>query len=410
MLALPAEQKQTLRRMLALYGIESLDHPALTDRQSLGRFLVELPQPDRARAPKAWETWRDARRPLSPAGGEALRRLLEESPSPCPAETDSEPAPPADGEVEATPPTLPAAPATPPPRRPPFDSPALPTKPVTSRPAPIWPDADSQAAALRQIRELAEQNRYIEAFVTGVRQYETTCDEQFVEACSVVSHLASVWDRDRHVAPYPLFDPFYELARALGKHVAHMRRFDEDPLRATSHLYRHATKIYTEWVDHCEAVLEHNFHRTNTAWQKREWIQPQDFSCLLQVLRSAVHEKMPLDLLNRVYERIREALKIGDFVIHSEKKRRRFEGDCLRVFASPTKDAIPDLCYRIYRDIITAYAAAGETASALIFCRQVLLINRGDREMLMLLEELQRNAAREQGRRPAQDADPSPFD
>lgn len=238
------------------------------------------------------------------------------------------------------------------------------------------------------MEDLVRHSRFVEAFRAGVAVLDERCEEPLVDACVSVSRMASLWDRDKRIAPYALFDDFDALAAAFGKHVREMRHIDPDPLRATSGLYRLATKIFSAWVDHCKAVLEHQHRRTNVSWIQTEWIQPHRFNCLLAIMRSAVRIKLPLDLLFKVYQSLRQAIAIGKAAIAFDVRKVKFEGDCLRILASPSKDVIPDLCYIIFRDIIDVYVEAGENASAMMFCDQALLLRRGDREVEQIKAEI----------------------
>ncbi len=366
-----AEGQEALAQILQDLGIADADHPALKDRASLGRYLVALRPPERGGDQYHMSEWMNKRRILSHAGVEQLRAALEAHPprrdaSPTASQGILTPAPEAGGGGESD----------------------LEDQPHEM---PNWQElslsdiADRAPVALQEtiqrMDSLEQQNRYPEAFREGVQAFDQACEESVLDACLHVGMMAGRWDRKMRIAPYFLHDAFEELAAAFGKHVREMRHIDPDPLRATSGMYRLATKIYFAWVDHCAAVLEHQHRRTNTAWIQMEWIPPHRFNCLLSIMRSAVRIKLPLDLLQRIYNRIRAVVRIGKEAISIDTKKIKFEGDCLRILASPTKDVIPDLCYQIYRDIIDVYVKAGENASAIMFCDQALLIRRGDHEV-----------------------------
>jgi len=391
------EDSRTLARMLLDLGINVPDHPALSDRESLGKYLVGLKPPSGSGSERTLAQWRHERRQVSQAGVERAREALAawkpetgQSNAPhkghAPGAGDSVPGTAKTGPNEGR-----LQPQVPP------DSAAgqdvhdsadegVPPEEVLKRVRATAPP--EHAELIGQMEDLSGEDRFVEAFRLGVDRFEQNCEESVVDACVCVSRLASRWDREKRVAPYSLFDLFDGLAAGFGKHVREMRHIDPDPLRATSGLYRLAGKIYVAWVDHCAAILEHQHKRTNTQWVQLDWVQPHRFNCLLSVMRSAVRIKLPLDLLLRVYQKLRGVIYIGKSAIALDARRVKFEGDCLRVLASPSKDLIPDLCYIIYRDIIDTYVEAGENAAAMMFCDQALLIRRGDHEVEHIKAEI----------------------
>lgn len=413
-------EREQLARLLHRFGIHRPDHPALQSRQSLGQFLIHLEPFSREGAWKSLEQWREERKMLSQAGVDRLRQSLEQTPPPPPPPRIVMPPPPPRVGTPPSPPLVsepppdqlePAPPATsdqditdPPPvseieeEPKEQDSELKADEGAETEPPPDQPSREEAYLRLKplldRIQNLVGQQRYIEAFKEANKEMALQCDELVVDAALEVGEMASRWDRQQRIAPYPLFDHFEELAASFGKHVMEMRRLDPDPLRATSNLYRLATKIYSGWISHCGAILEHQHRRSNTEWIQVEWVPPHRFNVLLTVMRSSVRLKLPLDLLMRIYQEIRQVITIGREVISLAAKKDKFEGDCLRIIASPSKDVIPDLCLMIFRDIINAYIRAGEGASALIFCEQSLLIKRGDHEIEAIKSEILSKAGR----------------
>jgi hypothetical protein len=402
-------EREVLARLLNRFGIHRPDHPALQSRKSLGQYLIHLEPFSRQGAWKSLEEWREERKLLSQAGVERLRQSLEQTASP--SGTSRGTLSPPNPEILPAPahPT-PSAENTesindaPTPVPVPANESEADVPEIEAEPAPNQPNREEVYLQLKplldRIQNLCGQQRYIEAFKEANKELAQQCEELLVDAALEVGQMASRWDRQQRIAPYPLFDHFEELAASFGKHVMEMRRLDPDPLRATSNLYRLATKIYTGWVSHCGAILEHQHRRSNTEWIQVEWIPPHRFNVLLTIMRSAVRLKLPLDLLMSVYQEIRQVITIGREVISLNAKKDKFEGDCLRIIASPSKDVIPDLCLMIFRDIINAYMRAGEGASALIFCEQSLLIKRGDHEIEAIKAEILSKAGRLGGTAP----------
>lgn len=408
-----APEREVLAQLLHRFGIHRPDHPALQSRQSLGQYLIHLEPFSRQGAWKTLEEWREERKLLSQAGVDRLRQSLEQTVQPASAPHAPPPAPLPRNTAQDD--NITPLPVDDPPGGGEVTAETDLERPAEGAVAEMEEEEELSAEEYEQNREevylqlkplldriqnLASQQRYIEAFKEANKEFALQCEEYLVDAAMEVGEMASRWDRQQRIAPYPLFDHFEEMAASFGKHVMEMRRLDPDPLRATSNLYRLAMKIYTGWVSHCGAILEHQHRRSNTEWIQVEWVPPHRFNVLLTIMRSAVRQKLPLDLLMRVYQEIRQVITIGREVISLNAKKDKFEGDCLRIIASPSKDVIPDLCLMIFRDIINAYMRAGEGASALIFCEQSLLIKRSDHEIEAIKAEILSKAGRLGGTAP----------
>ena len=111
-------------------------------------------------------------------------------------------------------------------------------------------------------------------------------------------------------------------------------------------------------------------------------------------MATAVKTKLPLDLLRIAYRGVRKCVRVAENAIHFDRDKKRFEGDVLRIMASPVKDVIPDMQLEIYIDVARAYLDEGDTTNADIFIRQGLLISRSNKKLLEMREELRDLLAR----------------
>lgn len=218
-------------------------------------------------------------------------------------------------------------------------------------------------------------------------------DARVFEAATRVIVAASQFDREKGVAPFNMLYECEEMAAILAKRIPDLCRLMESGDERTEQLYRFVKTVYMTWTYHCRALLEYKYRASNTTWMRRSWIEPRDFGFLLDIMRMAIRSRLPLDLLRLVKTELKKCIVIGQNVIAHTDKRCKFEGDLLRILASPTKDVIPDLCFEYYCEIVNAYREQGDRATAMTFCRQALLIRKNDRDLLRIHEDLKRTLA-----------------
>ena len=241
--------------------------------------------------------------------------------------------------------------------------------------------------AIRETLRLCEKGYFHDAhFVAADYLSNQGLKESVLEACTKVIEMASKFDRERGMAPFNMLWECEELAQILARYIPDMSHLSPKADEQTSRMYRCVKIVYSAWTLHCGCLLEYRFRMTNDKWMRRAWIEPRDFGALLDIMRTGVHSKLPLDLMRMLYEGVRKCVEIGLSVIAFDDKRGKFEGDVLRIVASPVKDTVPDLTYEIYRDIAKAYLVAGDTSVAGIFVDQALLMRKNDREMSILKE------------------------
>lgn len=255
--------------------------------------------------------------------------------------------------------------------------------------------AQSIREALERANELAAKELYHDAYylLVDFLIHHPVLEERLIDAATEVVHLASRHDRDQGRKPENMLYECEEMAAVLARRIPDIAFLKEFGDERTARLYHIVRTVYKTWMVHCRALLEYRYRLNRTTYMRRNWIDPRDFGFLVEAMRMGVRTRLPLDLLREIYSEIRLTVAIGRKVIAHEDKRARFEGDVLRIIASPTKDIIIDLCLDIYKDIITAYVAAGDTQNALIFVKQALHIRGNDTALVRLRNELQSKGA-----------------
>jgi hypothetical protein len=212
-------------------------------------------------------------------------------------------------------------------------------------------------------------------------------------AANAVIMRASAFDRRQNLPPYNMLYECEEMAALLVKRVPNLAKLRESGDAQTNELYHFVKLVYRTWTAHSHALLEYKYRVNEKDWMIRNWIDPREFGFIVEIMRMGIRSQLPLDLLRYIYTEIKGCIDIGKKVIAHEDKRCQFFGDCLRIVASPAKDVIPDLQFEIYREIIYTYLKQGDTANALTFTKQALLIHKYDKEMNRLKQEIEDKGA-----------------
>ncbi|MCB2154580.1 hypothetical protein KQI84_06810 [bacterium] len=252
--------------------------------------------------------------------------------------------------------------------------------------------------SIREALKLCDKGYYHDAhYVAADYLANHGLKESVLEACTKIIAMASDFDREQGRAPFNMLWECEELACILARYIPDMSHLSEKSDEQTSRMYRCVKMVYYTWTMHCGKLLEYRFRMTNDKWMRRGWIEPRDFGSLLDIMRTGVHSKLPLDLMRMLYQGVRNCVEIGLNVIAFEDKRGKFEGDVLRIVASPVKETVPDLTFEIYGHIAKAYLLAGDTSVAGIFVDQALLMRKNDRDMMALKEKVEDMRARGKG-------------
>lgn len=219
-------------------------------------------------------------------------------------------------------------------------------------------------------------------------------EESFQAATNIILR-ASAFNREKGIPPENMLFECEEMAAVLLRRIPDMSKLGEsEDDDMTTRLYHFVRQVYQTWTTHCHALLEYKYRASRDEWVRRNWIDPQEFGFLVEVMRMGIRSRLPLDLLRFIFREIHRCIGIGINVIASDEKKAKFEGDCLRFIASPTKDVIPDLQLMIYRRIVHCYMTEGDFQNAQIFCKQCLMIARNDREMLEIKKRLEEGGSR----------------
>ncbi|MCC5874885.1 MAG: hypothetical protein JJU11_01575 [Candidatus Sumerlaeia bacterium] len=236
-----------------------------------------------------------------------------------------------------------------------------------------------------------QQGRFHEAYhvlVDYILHHEVS--EQVLREATHVIFAASEFDRSAGKSPENMLYECEEMAAILSRRIPEMSRLRDIKNRdLTEKIYRIVKLLYKTWALHCRALLEYRYMAADGNLMRRNWIDPRDFGFLVEMMRMGVRSRLPLDLLNFIYIETRKCVEIGAEVIAHDDKRAKFRGDVLRIIASPTRDVIPDMTFAIFKDIVNAYLDENDTESALIFCKQALMIRQHDSEMLTLKRKLE---------------------
>lgn len=380
---LSSEEADRCIEFLHRLGVREPDHRLLSDRGYFGIFLCGLsPEelPDDGDYHPSVVEFRETIRLLAVAGIEQLREIVQARDGGRPGSSSS-------GTVKLPSPGgagygKPAAS---------FSKDIKPVRPSGEHLQRLEqiPHAHSAAEAVTLANQYAEVGRYHDAYhVISDFLHTHPIDGELVEAAVSIIRLAGRFDRDRSMPPFNMLYECEELAAILARRIPEMFHINGPTDGQTRVLYRCARVIYLGWIDHICALLEYKYRMTNKEWLRRNWLDPRDFGCVLDVMRLAVRSRLTLDLLRFIYNELKRTIRIGVEVIAHEDKKAKFEGDLLRIIASPTKDLVPDLTFEIYKEITMAYMREGDTQGALMFCKQGLLLKNNDAEMLRIKAEL----------------------
>lgn len=386
---LTPEEEHRCLEFLKVLGVDQPHHRVLSDRGFFGIFLCGLHPEDIGEEHPDIKEFRETVRLLSIAGVERLRILLEQQ------------------NRKAKPPGPPSSQTNPTP------SPNLPASDSKSRPKPqfsrdihvVRPSeearerlnslekADTLQDALQLSRKYASESHFHDAYhILFEFLLNHPIDQDILEAAANIVLLASESDREKGKPPFNMLYECEEIAAVLAKRIPDICHLSESGDIRTARLYRHVKTVYHLWTTHCMALLDYKYRINNHEYMRRNWIEPRDFGFLVDVMKLGVRSRLPLDLLRYILEDLRKCIAIGQQVVAHDAKKAKFEGDVLRFIASPTKDVIPDLCYEIFVLIVDAYRRQGDTAAAMTFCKQALLINKHDREMQKIWDELRSHA------------------
>lgn len=248
---------------------------------------------------------------------------------------------------------------------------------------------ETATATVEAARQSLEQGHYHDAYnVCADYLARHAVDEMVFEAAVGVIRLASKYDREKSIAPFNMLFECEELAQILSRHIPDMTALSNHADEQTVRMFRVTKMVYSTWTSHACALLEYRFKVNNRDYIQRQWIEPRDVGFLLDVMRVGVSSRLPLDLLRVIYAGARECIQVVQKVIPFEDKRAKFEGDALRILASPVKDVVPDMQIIIYKDIARAYLAEGDTATTNLFVDQGLLLSKKDRELLELKDKI----------------------
>ncbi len=390
------EERRCLEALRAL-RITRPDHPALSHRGYLGLFLNGLSPADLAGGSShpAAQDFREIISLLARAGTERLKEILAHA-----AEIENRPGEPKPVESKASAPFAQQSPGN-------LRSPILGLDNhraqlgkgiVAERPdakelerrrhIPIPDDLEELG---RQVEQLARNSFYHDAhFLVAEWLIHHGLDEDLLELAAKVIEVASYHQRSKAIAPFNMLWECEELAQILQRHVPDMSRLSLRADENTARLHRCVRIVYLAWINHARALLEYRYRVSDTEYATRTWLEPGDFGFLLDIVKAGVRSKLPFDLMYFIYQHLKDCTAVANNVIAHEVKRCKFEGDVLRMIAGPVKEAVPDLAFAIYLDIIHAYMREGDTANATLFCKQALLIRKNDPQVTELLAQLSR--------------------
>lgn len=397
---LTREEEKRCVRFLKQMGIDRPDHRFLSDRGYFGIFLSGL-NPSEVKmdgAPLERREFQEHIRLLAIAGVDRLRDLIRERI----ALGENKPTPRPPGKA---PPERRETPAPPPPAP---DAPLRHGSTLALRELHAIRPNESERERLRRLEraELPEEaiayagqhlrkGEYHEAYhilVSYLLQHEVS-EDVLREATNIILR-ASQYDRSQGTSPENMLYECEEMAAILSRRIPEMSRLHE--LRdkdLTQRIYRFVRLVYKTWSTHCLALLEYKYTTTDGQLVRRNWIEPRDFGFLVELMRLGVQSRLPLDLLQFIYDECRKCVALGSDVIAIPDKQAKFVGDVLRIIASPTRDVIPDMTFAIFRDIVNAYLQENDTENALIFCKQALMIKKYDHDMLMMKKRLEEQGA-----------------
>lgn len=248
-------------------------------------------------------------------------------------------------------------------------------------------EEEARAIAHRHLQEgkFHEAYHILVDFILHVKVSEDVLHE----ATNVIL-AASRYDRVKGQSPENMLYECEEMAAILSRKIPAMSRLkdlrDKD---LTERIYRVIKLVYKTWGVHCRALIEYRYKSADGSWMQRNWIDPRDFGFLVEMMRMGVKSRLPLDLLQFIYIETRKCVDLGLEVIAHNDKKAKFRGDVLRIIASPTRDIIPDMTFAIFKDIVNAYLEENDTETALIFCKQALMIRQHDLEMSQLKTQLE---------------------
>lgn len=247
------------------------------------------------------------------------------------------------------------------------------------------------AEAVAKANEHVARREFHEAYHALVDYLLThQLHSEVLQAATDVVFLAGKWNRARNIAPTNMLHECEEMAAVLSRRIPNMTKLCESDNDETTRLYRYTKLVYFTWTSHCQTLLEYKYHSTDDMMVRRNWVEPRDFGFLLDVMKMGIRSRLPLDLLRSIFAELRKCIEVGKRVVAQTDKRAKFEGDVLRIVASPVKDEVPDLAFEIYREIAKAYGVEGDSQSSLIFVRQALLLRPSDAEMLLLKATLEK--------------------
>lgn len=218
-------------------------------------------------------------------------------------------------------------------------------------------------------------------------------EDAFIAETQVILR-ASQFDKGRSIAPHNMLYECEEMAALLVRRIPNLHELKErGGSEATNKLYHFVKLVYGMWAMHCRRLLEYKYRLNDKEWIQRNWLDPRDFGFLVDLMRMGVRSHLPLDLLRYIYHETRKCIDMGKVVIAHRDKQAQFEAEALRMIASPTRDVVPDLTFEIFREIINAYMTEGDTANALIFTKQALLIHKTDKDLNRIKTELEDRGA-----------------
>lgn len=429
---LTADEKRRCLKFLRDLDITSPDHRILSDRGYFGLFLSGLHPEDVGKSEHpSIDEFRAIVRLLAKAGVDEIRAILEsttssfedttpepkpapQAPTPAPTPQRASQGPPADlgdGKVNFT---LPRK-DTPLPQDIQDEMKAANKQPsqtgksraqfkrdieVVRPPAKArermrnLPHAETFEEAIAEARAQLELNHFHDAHhILAEYLTQKEISTFVISAINEVVTLASRHDRDRGIAPFNMLWECEETAMIVAKRIPDVQKLSHEGDTRTRMMYECVEIIYRTWTMHSKALLEYKFKANSKQWARRNWIEPRDLGFLVDIMKTAIRTHLPLDLLRFVYEQVHDVVLMMKNVIPHDDKQARFEGDVLRMIASPSKEIVPDLTFIIFKDIVEAYRREGDTQQAWTFCLQALLIHPHDREMLQTKEDLKDQGA-----------------
>ncbi len=405
----PEEKKRCLSALRVL-GIKSPDHPILNNRGFFNLYLANLTHQRKTNdTPQKAREFHEIIHLLTVAGTDRLKVMLKEA-----QQEQSTATPEYSPQSQSTsspftkssqPPPPPQNISKPPPGpqttdkhggRVKFSTNITYMRPTASEYQHFkeLPHPESAEEAIHHLRGFTNAGEYHDAHhVVAEFLANHEMNEEIVIQWANMIEIASQHHRRRAIVPTNMLWECEEVAHIVGRWLPKVSRQDLTQGKLTSMMYRCIEKIYATWIDHCGHLLNYRYQIDEKTYMRREWLDPRDFGFLVEVMRTAVQSKIPLDLLKFIYQRLKLCIAIGEEVIAHDNKKLRFRGDVLRIIASPTRDVIPDLCLEIYLDILNAYYKEGDTSNAYIFCKQALFLSPANKELLDLKKELEKKGA-----------------